>query len=119
MRILEIYVTSIFQDFECFLRTEVILVEDDIRLLLDEYSSTFITYELQSGIYTFRDLSEALFNILQPEYEEFNNSVVFEFDDITMKTKLVVRSGSIDTRFDEKSCFSTIHGSTPHWNCKH
>ena len=43
MRILSNYVSSIFQDFESFLRTEVELVEDDIRLSLDEYNSSFIT----------------------------------------------------------------------------
>ena len=36
MRILAIYNSSKFQDFESFLRTEVDLVEDDIRLVLDE-----------------------------------------------------------------------------------
>ena len=36
MRILAICVSSIFQDFQCFLRTEIDLVEVDIRLVLDE-----------------------------------------------------------------------------------
>ena len=90
-RFLEIYVNSIFQDFEGFFRTEVDLVEDAIRLDLDEYISSFITYELEPGIHTFEDLYEALFNILQPEYEVFKNSVDIEFDDNTKKTKMVVR----------------------------
>ena len=30
------YVNTIFQDFVSFLRTEVDLVEDDVRLALDE-----------------------------------------------------------------------------------
>ena len=38
MLILVIYVRSMFQDFERFLRTEVHLVEDDITLVLDENS---------------------------------------------------------------------------------
>ena len=33
MRILAIYVSSVFQDFESFLRTKVASVEDDIRLI--------------------------------------------------------------------------------------
>ena len=37
---------SIFQDFESYLRTEIDMVEDDIRLVFDEYNSDFITYEL-------------------------------------------------------------------------
>ena len=36
----------LFQDFESYLRTEVNLIEDDIKLVLDEYNSSFITYEL-------------------------------------------------------------------------
>ena len=78
MPILAMCIDSIHQDFESFLRTEVDLVEDDIRLVLDDYNSSFIIYELEPGIYTFEDLSQALFNILQPEYELFNNSVVIE-----------------------------------------
>ena len=36
MNILAVYNSSILQDFESFLRTEVDLFEDDIRLVLDE-----------------------------------------------------------------------------------
>ena len=43
MLILAIYSSSILQDFESFLGTEIELVEDDIRLVLDEYISSFIT----------------------------------------------------------------------------
>ena len=50
MNILAGYVSSVFQDFERCLRTEVYLVEDDNKLVLDEYNSSFITYELPSGI---------------------------------------------------------------------
>ena len=42
-----------------------------------------------------------------------------EYDDITMKTKLVVKSGIIAKRFDEKSFFSTVRGLTPGWDYKH
>ena len=45
MNILSIYTSSVFQDFESFLRTQIDLVEDDIKLVLDEYNSSFITYE--------------------------------------------------------------------------
>ena len=45
---------SIFQDLESFLRTEVDLVEDDIKLVLDVYNSSFITYELEPCIYIFK-----------------------------------------------------------------
>ena len=95
------------------------MVEEDIRLVLDDYILGFITYELQPGIYTFKDRSEALFKILQPEYEIYNNSIDFEFDDITMKTELAVRPGTIAVRFDGKSFCITILGFTPHWDYKH
>ena len=118
MNILAGYVISVFQNFENFLRTENDLVEDDIRLVLNEYNSSFITYELNAGIYTFNDLSEALFNILQPENEAYSNVFVIEFDDITIKTELVVRNCIIAIRFDEKSFFNTMLGFTPRWDYK-
>ena len=119
MKILAGYVSSVFQDFESFLRTEVDLFQDDVKLVLDEYNSNFITYELDPGIYTFKDISEALFNILQSEYPGPSNVIDIEHDDITLKTKMVVKSGIIAIRFDEKSFFSTILGFTPGWDYKH
>ena len=119
VNILAFYTSSVFQDFESFLRTQIDLIEDDVKLVLDEYNSSFITYELQPGIYTFEDISEALFNILQSEYPVPSNTIVIEFDDITRKTKLVVNSGIIAIKFDEKSFFSTILGFTLGWDYKH
>ena len=119
MKILSQYTSSVFQDFESFLRTEVDLVGEDIKLVLDEYNSSFVTYELDLGIYTFKDISEALFNILQFEYPGLRNTIEIEYDDITMKTKMVVRQGIIAIRFDDKSFFSTILGFTPGWDYKH
>ena len=119
MNILSGYVLSVFQDFESYLRTEVDLVEHDIKLVLDEYNSSFITYELQAGIYTFKDISKPLFNFLQTEYPGPSNVIDIEYDDITMKTKLFVRSGIIGIRFDEKSFFSTVLGFTSGWDYKH
>ena len=94
------YVDSINQDFQSFLRTQIDLVKDDFRVVLDEYNSSFIPYDLESRIYTFKDNSEGLFNNLHPEYRVYNNSVDIEFDDITLKIKLVVRPGIIAIRFD-------------------
>ena len=119
MNILAIYISSVFQDFESFLRTQIDLVEDDIKLVLDEYNSSFITYELDPGIYTFKDISEALLKVLQPEYDGCHNAIDIEYDDITMKTKLKVRARIIAIRFDEKSFFSTILGFIPGWDHKH
>ena len=119
MIILAIYTSSIFQDFESFLRTQIDLVEDDIKLVLDEYNSNFITYELEPDIYSYRDIAEAVFYILQSDFPQSNSEVLIRLDDITRKTKLVVRSGIIAIRFDEKSFFSTILGFTPGWDYKH
>ena len=119
MNILSGYPRSVFQDFESYLRTEVDLVENDIKLVSDEYNTNFVTYKLEPGIYTFKDISEALFNILQHEYPSSSDSeILIRLDDITRKTKLVVRSGFIAIRFDEKSFFSTILGFTPGWDYK-
>ena len=119
MNIVAGYVSSVFQDFESYLRTEVELVQDDVKLVLDEYNSSFTSYELDPGIYTFKDISEALYKIFQSEYPGPSNVIDIEFDDITRKTKLVVRDGIIAIRFDEKSFFSTILGFTPGWDYKH
>ena len=75
MKILAIYNSSVFQDFESFLRTQIDLVQDDIKLVLDEYNSSYTTYELDSGIYTFKDISKALVNILQSEYPGPSNVI--------------------------------------------
>ena len=119
MNILAIYTSSVFQDFESFLRTHIDLIEDDIKVVLDEYNSSFITYELEPCIYSYREISEALFNILQLEYPSSDSKILIRLDDITRKTKLVVSSGIIATRFDEKSFFSTILGFTAGWDYKH
>ena len=119
MNILSVYHSSVFQDFESYLRTEVDLIEDDIRLVLDKYNSSFFTYELQPCDYRFKDISEVLFNILQCEYPGASNVIFIEFDDITRKTKFVVRSGIIAIRFNEKSFSSTILGFSPGWDYKH
>ena len=119
MNILSIYTSSVFQDIESFLRTQIDLVEDDIKLVLDEYNSSFIAYELQPVIYTFKDFSEVLLNFLQSEYKGKINKIVIEFDDITRKTKLNIRPGIIAIRFDKKSFYKTILGFTPVWDYKH
>ena len=88
-------------------------------MVLDEYFSSFVIYELEQGIHNFKDLVKVLFNILQPEYELFNNSVAIEFDDLTWKTILVVRPGIRAIRFDENSFFSTIFAFKPYRDYKH
>ena len=79
------------------------MAEDANRLVLDEFNSTFITYDLEPGIYTFKDFSEILLKKFKPEYEGYHNAIDIDFDDTTMKTKLVVKSGIEAIRLDEKS----------------
>ena len=119
MNILAIYIRSVFQDFESFLRTQIDLIENDVKLVLDEYNSSFNTYELEPGFYSYTEISEALFNILQLEYPPSNSEILIKLDDVTRKTKLIVNSGIIAIRFDEKSFFSTILGFTAVWDYKH
>ena len=119
MNILAIYNSYVFQDFESFLRTQIDLIEDVVKLVLDEYNSSFITYELEPFICSYRDISEALCYILQSEYPQSDSEILIRLDDFTKKTKLVVNSGIIAIRFDEKSFFSTILGFTAGWDYKH
>ena len=110
MLILAMCVDFIFQKFESFLRTEGELNEDDFKLVLDEYNSSFTTNELQPGIHNFKHLSETFFNIIQLEYQTSSSEIVVEIDDYTRKIKLVVRPGIIAIRFDKNSFFRTILG---------
>ena len=119
MNVLAVSTSSVFQAFESFLGTQIDLIEDDIKLVLEEYNSSFITYELDPGIYNYREISEALFYILQSEYPQSDSEILIRLDDITNKTKLVVNSGNIATKFDENSFFSTIVGLTAVWDYKH
>ena len=119
MPLLAMYVDSVFQDFKNYLRTEIDLVEDDIKLVLYEHNSKFLLRELQPGNHTFKDVSEALFNILQSEHPDSSNVNNIEYDDITRRTKLVVRDGIIALRFDEKPFFSTILDFTSGWEYEH
>ena len=77
MNILAAYTSSVFQDFESYLIKEVDLVADDIILFFDKHFPSFITYYLEPGIYSFRDLSESVFNILQPDYPTSIKVIVF------------------------------------------
>ena len=64
MNIVAGYVSSVFQDFETYLRTEVDLIEDDINLVLDKYKSSFSTYELEPGIYILKIFSKLFLTFL-------------------------------------------------------
>ena len=88
-------------------------------MALGKYKSSFFTHELEPGIYTFEDISEALFTILQPEYPKSSSGIVIEYDNITTESELFLKPSFIAIKFDEKSFFSTIFGFTPGWYYKH
>ena len=116
MNILPSY-TIFFQNFEDCLKAENDLVEDDFRWVLDEFNSSFITDEIEPGIYTFNDHSQTFLRIFQPE--GYHCVTDIEFDDITMKNKLVERLNDLAIRFDEISFFNTFLGLTAGWDYEH
>ena len=87
-------------------------------MILEENNSGFITYEIPLGFYTFKDSSEVLLRFLQSESEGYLNAIDIEFDDITLKTKFVLRPGIIFIKFDDKPFLSTVLGFTPGWDYK-
>ena len=115
------YSRSLFRDFESYLRIVVGLHEEDIQLILKQYNSHFITYELTPGIYTIQDISDAIHT-----FSGHSEIIQIEYDDISMKTKIILKFkndekmkfGLGTLRFDEKSFFHTLLGYEPYWDYK-
>ena len=115
------YGRSLFRDFESYLRIVVGLDEEDIQLILKEYNSHFITYELTPGIYTIQDISDAI-----QTFSGHKEIIQLEYDDISMKTKIILKFknnekslfGLGTLRFDKKSFFHTLLGFEPYWDYK-
>ena len=80
------YSASSFRDFESYLRLAVGLVEEDIQLIFEEYSSYFFTYELTPGIYTIQDISDAI-----QTFSGHEETIQLEYDDISMRTTIVLK----------------------------
>ena len=111
------YARSSFRDFESYLRIVVGLDEDVILLILKQYNSNFVTYELSPGIYSIKDISEVVYTMGDHE-----GTLQIEYDDIRMKTKPILTrfGGTFGTlRFDERSFFNTFLGFTPYWDYRH
>ena len=84
------YVRFPFPDVASYLRIVVGLDEDVFQLILKQYNSFFINYELSPGIYTIKDISEAVYTMGDHE-----GTLQIEYDDITLKTNFILpRSGS-------------------------
>ena len=102
------------------MRLVVGLDEEDIQLILKEYISHFITYELTPGIYTTQDISDAIQTFsgheetIQLEYEDnsMRTTIVLKFNNEKMKFAL----GTL--RFDKQSFFHTLLGFSPYWDYK-
>ena len=110
------YARSPFRDFESYPRIVVGLEDDNIRLILKQYSEKFISYELDPGNYTIEDLKKAVYPLGDRE-----GTLLIEYDDLDKKVKLILtRFGETfgTLRFDEKSFFHTLLGFTPYWDYK-
>ena len=105
------YSRSQFRDTESYLRIRVGLDEEDIQLILKEYNSHFITYELTPGIYTIQDISEAVHT-----FSGHSEIIEIEYNDISMKNKIILKYqdfgenyGLGTLRFDKKSFFFIVY----------
>ena len=84
------YARSPFGDCESYLRIVAGLDKEDFHLILKQFSSLFVTYILTLGIYTNKDIAEAVYTTGDHE-----GTLQIKYDDVTMKTKLVLnRFGS-------------------------
>ena len=82
-------------------------------MLLKQFNSIFVVFELSPGIYTIKDFSEAVYTMADHE-----GTLKIKRDDISMKTKLVSFGfgGTFGTlRFDEKSFFIILLGFLQFW----
>ena len=104
------YARSPFRNFESYLRFVIGLDEHDNQLILKQLNSNFFTNEVSSGIYSTKDISEAVYTMGGHE-----GNLKIENDDITMKTKPnlthFVEIFSV-LRLDERSFLNTILGFT-------
>ena len=95
------YARSPFRDFESYLRIVVGLDEEDIRLILKQYNEKLATHEISPGFYSIKGVAKVLYT-----KGGYAGTQKIEYDDITKKTKLIIkRFGSIfgTLRFDERS----------------
>ena len=79
------YARPPFRDFENYLRRVVELDEDNILLILKQYNSNFVTYELSPGIYSIKNISEVLCTMSDHE-----GTLQIEHDDIRMQRKPIL-----------------------------
>ena len=61
------YARSPIRDFESYLRIVVGLDEDDIQMNLKQYKSNFVTYEIAPSIHSIKEISEAVYTVVDHE----------------------------------------------------
>ena len=99
------YARYAFRDYESYLRNVVGLVEDDIQLILIQYTLNFVTYELSPGIYSIEENSNTFHTL-----DDHEATLKVLYDVISLKTKLIsTRFGETfgTLRSDERSVFNT------------
>ena len=79
------YSRSPVRDFESYLRIVVGSDEEDIKLILKQYNSNFVTYELTPRIYSIQDFSDAIHT-----FSGHSEIIEIKYDDISMKTEISV-----------------------------
>ena len=90
--------------------------EEDIQLILKYYNSKFITYGIALAIYSIEDISELVYTIGDHE-----RNLHREYDDISLKTKLILTrfSGNFEMlSFDQTSFLNFLLGFIPFWDYK-
>ena len=85
------YTPSSFRDIESYLRNSTGLNEDGIQLILKQYISKFIRYEISPGIYTFKDISEVLSRGFEKEFdsEEKYNQILNMINPIQLSSNVI------------------------------
>ena len=102
--VLMAYARSPFQNFESFLRILVGMGEEDIQSKFKQNNSKIIIYELPSGTYSNKSISEVVYTMSDHEV-----TLQIEYDDISMKTKPLLKhfGGTFGTLSYDENPFST------------
>ena len=107
----------LFEILKVIFRILVGLDEDDFQLILLQYNSSFIRYEILPGIFSNTELSEVTYTIADHE-----GTLQIENNDISMKTKpLLTRFGGtlLTSSFDEKLIGFHMKNSILHFWVSH
>ena len=100
------YARSPFWDSESYIRSVIGLDEDVIHFVNYQIISNFVICEIPPGIYTTKDISEAVYTMAD------RGTPRIEYDIISLETKLIL-SPSVKLRFIEKSFYNKLLGFAP------